>query len=334
MTLPWWAAMSPAEATVACGDGQHRLRWENGSLTAAEHPDAESELVLAALGGEQPECVRLLRAWGAHCEDLDALMLGPRSPDDQLTIDPEDAAWPGNPPRGWAGAVPRGLPSAQPWSLLWRQVRMTFVRNLGGAPLGSAVYGPGLSPPHAPHNLLRPAWSKLSRRWPGIGPDISRELQSRAELTALLALGPAFQVRLCATVAAAWSQREAGRARPALTAALAGRFAISASAWLGISPDDVSCVIGDEPTIVVREADPQRLRARVPLCWLSRIWAPGLGVVDGQLVVEVNRVDDDVAHLVAVGEPGGERTALAVHRDHAAGSLGGFPRWTVVGERL
>ena len=78
MTAPWWAAFGPAEATWRCGGLQHRLRWEAGQLTAPDHPEAEGELVLGALGGDQPECIRLLRAWGEHSDDLDVLMLGPR----------------------------------------------------------------------------------------------------------------------------------------------------------------------------------------------------------------------------------------------------------------
>ena len=47
--------------------------------------------MLGALGGDQPECIRLLRAWGEHCDDLDVLVLGPRSSADPLTVDSRDA---------------------------------------------------------------------------------------------------------------------------------------------------------------------------------------------------------------------------------------------------
>ena len=106
MTAPWWAAFGPAEATCACGGLQHRLRWEACQLTAPDHPEAEGELVLGALGGDQPECIRLLRAWGEHCDDLDVLMLGPRSSADTLTAGSSDAGQLRRRPAGWARHAP------------------------------------------------------------------------------------------------------------------------------------------------------------------------------------------------------------------------------------
>jgi hypothetical protein len=91
MTAPWWATFGTAKAAVRCGDQQHLLRWEAGRLTARDHPDAEGELVLGTLGGDQPDCIRLLRAWGEHSDDLDVLMLGPRSVQDTLAVDARDA---------------------------------------------------------------------------------------------------------------------------------------------------------------------------------------------------------------------------------------------------
>src|SRR5271166_2121600 len=108
MTAPWWAAFPPVTAKVEC-DGRHRLRWEDGKIVALDHPDAESELVLAALGGDQPECVSLMRAWGAHSDNLDVLALGPRSARDQLVSPTQNLGWPGGhqPGGGWA-AFPVG----------------------------------------------------------------------------------------------------------------------------------------------------------------------------------------------------------------------------------
>ena len=106
MTAPWWATFGPAEATWRCSGLQHRLRWEAGRLTAPDHPEAEGELVLGALGGDQPECIRLLRAWGEHSDDLDVLMLGPRSSADTLTVDSRDA--------GQLRRGPAGRPAMHP----------------------------------------------------------------------------------------------------------------------------------------------------------------------------------------------------------------------------
>ena len=86
MSVPWWAALRPAQGRIRCGTGQHLLRWADGELTAANHADAEGELVLAALGGDRAECVAMLEAWGAHAADLDVLALGPRSSADELAV--------------------------------------------------------------------------------------------------------------------------------------------------------------------------------------------------------------------------------------------------------
>ena len=42
MSVPWWAALRPAQSQISCGAGQHLLRWADGELIAADHPDAES----------------------------------------------------------------------------------------------------------------------------------------------------------------------------------------------------------------------------------------------------------------------------------------------------
>jgi hypothetical protein len=97
VTAPWWAALPPVTAKTGCGGRTHTLRWAEGRLTAPDHPDAESELVLGALGGEQPRCIELVRAWGEHGDDLDALAIGPRTAADELDLPIEDPM-----PRGWA----------------------------------------------------------------------------------------------------------------------------------------------------------------------------------------------------------------------------------------
>jgi len=56
VSAPWWAALCPAQSRISCGTGKHLIRWADGQLTAADHADAEGELVLAALGGDKSEC--------------------------------------------------------------------------------------------------------------------------------------------------------------------------------------------------------------------------------------------------------------------------------------
>ena len=199
MIPPWWALLPPASILVPCGSGTHRLRWEQGRLIAADHPDAEAELVLAALGGDRTECTDLTEAWGGRSDDLEVLAVGPRSAADQLTITREEI----------------------------EQLRPS---DLGGT--GSGGSG-GL-------------FSVLiySARGMTGSPVRGRTRQ----LLSLLALGPGFQLRLSATVAAAWAEggsRAADRAaaRAALVAALAGRLAPAAQTWLDLDPDQIEVTL-------------------------------------------------------------------------------------------
>jgi hypothetical protein len=82
----WWVGIAPAELTVPCGDERHRLRWEHGRLVACDHGDADDELALAALGGEQLRCIELARAWERHRDDLRVLVIGPRGGIDELPV--------------------------------------------------------------------------------------------------------------------------------------------------------------------------------------------------------------------------------------------------------
>jgi len=348
MTAPWWAAFGPAEATWRCGGLQHRLRWEAGRLTAPDHPEAEGELVLGALGGDQPECIRLLRAWGEHSDDLDVLMLGPRCSADTLTVDSRDAEELRSGPAGWAGHVsrpgpaPGGVIPGTPltWGSLWFSTLRSFAVNARGLPRGTAAYGPAhvaratqvarLRTTHGGAFLAhRPGGARAFVR--GMGQDLDRALARRAELLELLALGPAFQFRLSATVAAAWSERDPGTARPALTAALAGRLAPVLAAWLHINPDDVSCSIGAERAITEHGGGRKGMRAAMPVSWLSRVWAPGLALVGGHLVTDITRAEFPNADVLALEVPGGEPTALAIRCESAAGSSRG-PRWCITGQ--
>lgn len=85
---------------MPCGQGMHPLRWEAGTVQLAAHPDADAELVLAALGGEKPGCIRLAEMWGRHSDDLSVLAIWPRGADDRVSV-----AW---------DSVPEPQPSSQP----------------------------------------------------------------------------------------------------------------------------------------------------------------------------------------------------------------------------
>ena len=187
MRPPWWAALPAAETRIRCGSGEHLLRWSQGRLHAADHPDADGELVLAALGGDKAECVAMLEAWGAHADDLDVLALGPRSAADELAVTRE----------------------------LVEELRAAFGRRPGSVPMrpGPAPGGgPGTLPARgyaAPAPGSRPA-ARVLRGMPmrRLTPEQERAQARRIELLSLFALGHDFQSRLSAQVASAWSAHE------------------------------------------------------------------------------------------------------------------------------
>jgi hypothetical protein len=148
-----------------------------------------------------------------------------------------------------------------------------------------------------------------------------------AEVPALMALGQPFQFGLSGAVAHAWSAdgEHAGglaEAWPTLTAALAGRFAPVAAQWLGIDPDDVETSIhpgsGWGAIELTGSAGGQTLRGALPVSWLARVWAPGLGLVGGHLVVSVLQAAWPVAQVLALDRPGASPVELRLR--HTAGA--------------
>jgi hypothetical protein len=317
---PWWAAFPDLETTVQCDGAGHRLRWARGELIAANHPDTESEFAFAALGGALPECVAVAEAWRRHSDDLDVLALGPRSPADALDATGDWLDWP------------------QPLGPLWEAADQS-------SGLLAALSGPGsrAGPNHGP----RPGTERRRRSWPGpltvsvYSPPGTEEQAyvRRNELLCLFALGPGFQLRLSATVAAAWSSRRteeadpAGvgldRARPALTAALAGRLAPAAESWLGIDPDEVVAGLYEDSgwgsVRLDRANGITRLHVSLPAEWLARVWAPGLAVVGDYLVLDVLDVAWPRASVRAVPRLATGAVTLTILHD------GG--RWTVRPDR-
>jgi hypothetical protein len=83
---PWWTGLSPAQVAVTCGGHAHTLRWQAGTLTAADHGNPDDEATLAALAGESFPCLDLLRAWARRRNDPRVLTLASRGPTDTLNI--------------------------------------------------------------------------------------------------------------------------------------------------------------------------------------------------------------------------------------------------------
>jgi hypothetical protein len=298
---PWWAALPAAETRIRCGTGEHVLRWSEGRLHAADHADAEGELVLAALGGDKAECVAMLEAWGAHADDLDVLALGPRSPADELAVT---------------------------WELV-DELRTAFGRRPGSAPMRpgpTAGRGAGTFSAlsySAPSRGARPA-ARVMRGMPmrRLTPEQERAQARRAELLSLFALGPDFQPRLSAQVVSAWSgegtpagPREPGPARPALVAALTGRLAPAAGPWAGLDPDAVRATLHEGPGWGSAERDGPGLQAALPLSWLARVWAPGFPVVGGYLVVDVLAGSWPQVQVLGLPAPGAEPAVLSIQAD-------------------
>jgi len=320
----WWAAFGPAEAQLRCGDAQHRLRWADGTLQALDHPDAEGELVLGALGGDTSPCLDVVAAWGKHCDDLTVLAIGPRSASDQLTIpasvlDETPAVSvggtlafhslgnPGLRLRSSGGGFIRRMPSAR---------AVIYASRSGGSrcrPI-RRILAPILNRAIALRRARMVPVSGLVHGWAGPSPWRGgfEADDGQAELIRLFALGPPFQFRLSAAVAHAWSAGgpnagRAERARPALTAALAGRLAPAAADWLDIDPDEVEVNMHGGADwgefALTKTGGTGRLQARLPLGWLASVWAPGFTVVDRHLIVSVLDAAWPTARVLAVRSP-------------------------------
>jgi hypothetical protein len=257
------------------------------------HPDAEAELVLAALGGEKAGCVKVAEAWHRHNEDLSMLMIGPRHCDDQITVT-------------WDSVHTIEAASGQP-GLAGVAVASSFP--------SSARLRPGRGP-----QALRQA----------IQAEMDRTRQRKTDILSLLALGPAFGFRLAGHVAAAHADQPAEADRPALSAAVYGRTALIAEEWIGIDPDQVEGELADDETwgaveLTGKGAD-RRLRIALPANWLASVWACGLALVARHLVIAVTRPGWPDAQVLAWRAPGTEPVPLDVH---GTVDESGVPHWQV-----
>jgi hypothetical protein len=332
----WWAALPPAQTDVSCGEGTHRLLWQEGRLTASDHPDAEGELVVAALGGDRSECMDLVESWGARSDDLEVLAVGPRSAADELTINSDDIAelrmtggglmggsfsWMGSAPLATHRLRPRPV---RPWARMARgmatyggAVRGTAGRLAAAQRRAAVRSSSGLAVAHL--TAGSPQRIRPGRRQ--AHDETERAAARRAELLSLLALGPEFEMRLSATVAATWADggsragdRDAGR--PALVAALTGRLAPAARSWLGIDPGYVDVSLHEDAgwgrLVLSGAGRDRRLRAALPAGWLASVWAAGLAVTAGHLIVAVTEAAWPEATVLGLPEPGADPVILEV----------------------
>jgi len=306
---PWFSCLPGCETEVPCGAGRHAVRWEAGSLRLLSHPDAEGELVLAALGGGKARCIELAEAWARHTDDLSVLAIGPRGPADEIAV-------------SWADVVAAAQVNLGP--------RPVNVPRLGGQPQPGPLAsrpGPTMARVAARHRQLQEEALAVQRR--------------RKDILALLALGDGFQGRLIGQVAATHAVRLEGRladqpgggeqVRPALVAAIAGRLAPVAEEWLGIDPDQVVVSLHHGPgwgsAELTGRGEDRRLRVSLPAGWLASVWACGLARTGRYLVVAVEQPGWPDARVLGLRSPGAEPEPLDVHA--GPGGPGNVPHWEV-----
>ena len=175
-----------------------------------------------------------------------------------------------------------------------------------------------------------PTLARVSARHRQMQEEMLAAHRRRTDMLSLLALGYGFQVRLIGQVAAAHADRPDGGegVRPALVAAIAGRLAPVAEAWLGIDPDQVEVSLHHGPgwgsAELAGRGQDRRLRVSLPAGWLASVWACGLARVGRHLVVAVERPGWPDARVLGVRAPGAEPEPLDVHA-----SSGDVPHWTV-----
>jgi hypothetical protein len=297
---PWFTCLPSCETTVPCGPGQHIIRWEAGSLKMPSHPDAEGELVLAALGGEKARCIEVAEAWARHASDLSVLVIGPRGPQDEIVVG-------------------------------WDDVQAAAHAGQGRGGQGRGAVQPG---PMRLASQPAPTMARVAARQRQMQEEMLAAQRRRTDMLSLLALGYGFQVRLIGQVAAAHAVPLGGageQARPALVAAMTGRLALVAEEWLGIDPDQVEVSLHQRPSWGASEltgyGKDRRLRLSLPAGWLASVWAGGLARVGRHLIVGVEQPGWPHARVLGLRSPGAKPEPLDVHAD--PDSPGDVPHWEV-----
>ncbi len=294
----WYSSLPPAATRVPCGQEEHTVRWEAGSLRLPSHPDMESELVLAALGGDKPGCVTVAETWARHTDDLAVLAVGPRGPADQPTVTWDDTSTSGK------GGQPGGVVAARPAPFYGGTLR---VNPSAYAPMSQVFPAPvGMTLGHGAQGIRM-----------AMAAELEEARKRTTDLLTLLALGMAFQYRLAGHVSAAHADRLTPENRPALRAAIEGRLALAAEDWIGIDPDQVRGLLhegdGWGSLALTGNGAGRQLRICLPASWLASVWSCGLAVVNGHLVVAVERPGWPDARVLAVRAPGADPILLDVH---------------------
>jgi hypothetical protein len=294
----WFESLPPSEAQVPCGDATHAVRWEAGSVILPSHPDADAELVLAALGGAKAGCIKLAEAWSRHIADPTVLALGPRGAADQITVD---------------------------WDTV--QAAETSAGHAGWAWTSGPGPGRGVAPGRFP---TRPGHGTHQIRQ-AVQAEMEQARQRTTDHLALLALGSAFGMRLAGHVAAAHAENPEPGNRPALTVAIEGRIAPLIEDWIGLDPDQVRCSIHEGTgwgSIQLTGKGPDRLlHTALPPIWLADVWACGLALVARHLVVAVLQPGWPDAQVLALRTPAADPTPITLH---GTTDPTGTPHWELL----
>ena len=242
----WWVGIAPAEHSVPCGSEHHRLRWDQGRLIACDHGDPGDELVLTALGGQELQCIELVRAWERHRDDLRALVIGSRDASDELR--------PGNDPPGGRGrTIGRSRARIRP-------------RSSVGGPNGHVAAARHPEPRSDADDLEE--LIALTALGGGIGKRFVATVV--AEWAARVPDGhPGLD-----------------RATPRLQAALHGRVGAALRGWLGEPQLSLELEMTDDqhPRSLARVAG--AVHARLPFAWLLDVWARDLTTVQGRFCLD------------------------------------------------
>jgi hypothetical protein len=186
--------------------------------------------------------------------------------------------------------------------------------------------------PRGPQDALTLTWETVADADVGASfmtrrlfrPDARQEHERATELRTLLMLGPAFGYRLTGHVTAAHAPRLAASDHPALTVATESRAAAAIAEWAGTDPARVRATLTSPGPAEVRDGG--ELELRLPADWLATVWACGLALVDGHLVVAVTEPGWPDAEVLALSAPSTTPVALAV-RGTATGT--GDPHWVI-----
>ncbi|MGH9156833.1 MAG: hypothetical protein ACRD1K_13580 [Acidimicrobiales bacterium] len=243
----WCHHVEPAEATVECSGGTHRIAWRRGKLVLEDH-DLGAEQAMLAFGGEMPACLATLQLWrNLHTWAMAAELFRQL----QARMDGDALFGPGE----LAGVHQLGL--ALTWERAWR--RADYYTDHGR--LLAAQLKAKAVPPLRDH--LR-HWLRVrgSRRLSSVQVEVARAGPPASVAGRMDSVG----VRATATLSARWLVEVWGRGLAVVDGGFvvavdqvdprkaAGALPVRAVRW-ELDPDATGCFRPVEVPAIVRGAD-------------------------------------------------------------------------------